>query len=204
MELCSPCPLSDQKTATSEAEKHLNFDPVPSPQLQNKIKQYISPYNNTEVVTKFMNFNEKNEESTSHVSQGQWKKILNVISQDKHSMRSMLKNINQQFYSEVDKMAKVLQDSSTKEIRKRVKFANSKRGISRRGSSSKSIFFSPPNKSTSKRLSMPYLFSKHSNKQANSHIPRLSITSQTISGMRDSKQRSISPTPTAAGRDTNK
>ena len=60
----------------SEAERHLNFNPLPNDETQKKIDYFITPYNRMKVVTKFMNFNEVEAcEPINLSSRNKWKKV---------------------------------------------------------------------------------------------------------------------------------
>ena len=60
----------------NEAEKHLNFNPLPSDETQKKIDYFITPYNSVKVVTKFMDFNKKEVQGPVNLSShDKWKKV---------------------------------------------------------------------------------------------------------------------------------
>lgn len=113
---------------TSEAEKHLNFNPKPDLKTQRKIDYFITPYNDVKVVTKYMSFNERENLFSSDISsKDKWKKISTMIlNQDKHSLRDTLSNINDKLYKKVDQALKDKKDKILGGRNKRVKFAASK------------------------------------------------------------------------------
>lgn len=144
--------------SNNEAEKHLNFNPVPNETLQEKIDKYITPYNNIKVVTKFMNFNEKEGNETTEASLGdKWKKISSLIlNQDKHTLRSTLSNINDKLYKKVDKTLKQRNEFKSNAVKKRVKFASTaSNSPTRRGRSSLNVAQATTPKLMTKRLSVP-------------------------------------------------
>lgn len=114
----------------SEAEKHLNFNPLPSKETQKKIDMLITPYNKTKVVTKFMNFNDKDsaKQHTPDAPNEKWNKISKLILyQDKYSLRNTLECINVEFYERMNKQA--LDQRSSSVIRqKKIKFSGSTLG----------------------------------------------------------------------------
>lgn len=81
----------------NEAEKNLNFNPVPNNDIQKKIDYFITPYNRTRVITKFMSFNDKDKSQPADLSSKEkWKKISKLIlNQDLYSLRKTLNDINQ-------------------------------------------------------------------------------------------------------------
>ena len=47
----------------SEAEKHLNYNMMPSQEVQRKIDYYVTPYNSSKTVHKYMMFNTEDKQS---------------------------------------------------------------------------------------------------------------------------------------------
>jgi len=114
----------------SEAERHLNFNPLPNDETQKKIDYFITPYNNAKVVTKFMNFNEKdNFEQVGISSHYKWKKISGMIlNQDKYSLRNTLSTINDKLYKTIDHALRMKNSKKVSIPKKRVKFMTSQVG----------------------------------------------------------------------------
>jgi len=174
----------------SEAEMHLNFNPLPDNETQKKIDYFITPYNSAKVVTKFMNFNEK--ETQGHVqldSWYKWKKISGMIlNQDKYSLRNTLSTINDKLYKTIDH---ALRMNNTKKLplqKKRVKFMGSQ--VDNPNAKPSRRMLAPPKRVTkSHRYKTSPLFAWKINEYKNSTAPRKSIISTVLEGIRESQDK---------------
>jgi hypothetical protein len=110
----------------NEAEKNLNFNPVPSNATQKKIDYFITPYNQMRDFTKFMSFNNNEEEEPANPSSKEmWKKISSLIlNQDVYSLRRTLNNINDKMYRNVSKTNRHRKFSKAGTFRRRHRFAS--------------------------------------------------------------------------------
>lgn len=188
-------PGGETKTvlATNEAEKHLNFNPKPDSKTQRKIDYFITPYNDVKVVNKFMSFNERENLLSSDISSKEkWKKISTMIlSQDKHSLRDTLSNINDKLYKRVDQALKDKREKILGGKNRRVKFAASKNQFpSRKGLSSSNLNSVTNQLSLQKRHSIPMnVFPEGPKGPRKAPRSRSSLVSQVIDDIRNNTQQ---------------
>ena len=193
--------------SSSEAERHLNFNPVPDNDVQKKIDYFITPYNKVKVVTKFMSFNDKEEKPQEEPdSHEKWKKISTMIlNQNKHSLRNTLMNINDRLYKRVDQTLKSSVNRSPRN--KRVKFATSRgSNPSRRGTSNVNVVQNVVRQVQAlKRMSVPLSLSSSSGNQNKGprrpDEPRDSLVSTIIEDIRENQryddERKMDKSPSA-------
>ena len=93
--------------SNNEAEKHLNFNLVPSKKIQKKIDYFLTPYNKHKMFTKYMSFGGFGKEWNQNLSENwkeKWVRISHLIlGSDKKAFRKTLFSINNKLYIEMGK-----------------------------------------------------------------------------------------------------